>query len=404
MHYVNLPSNNIHQRRSSKLLKRITVPLLIVSFFVGIGIVFALLKTPSSFSYTFKIPFLGYTFSATDDKVNVLLLGNAGGRHDGGKLTDTIMVVSYNLKENKVVFISLPRDLWIDSLKMKINAAYEIGDEKDMGLNFAKDTVGDILGIPVHYAVRVDFSGFARAIDEIGGIDVQIERSFEDNYYPVEGKEDDLCGWTEEEREFGEEQAKELNIEKGNLKVLISPDGKIATDSAEPEKGLEYFTCRYEHVSFEKGLVTLDGKSALKYVRSRMGTNGEGSDFARSKRQQKVIEAFRNKMLSFETLVNPGRIKNLFTVFGESIETNIPIDDIVALYGVSKNMDESRSYVISNVGENALLINPPLQDYGGAWVLIPKDENYDKIHEFVGKAINWEVIDEATSSARSGSN
>lgn len=406
MHYINLPDqqNNIHKRRSTNLLKRITPTLFLIGFLVSLGIVFALLKTSSSFSYTFKLPFLGYPFLTTDDKVNVLLLGNAGGKHDGGQLTDTIMVASYNLKENKVVFISLPRDLWVEGLKMKINAAYEIGDEKGEGLKLAKETVGDILEMPVHYGVRVDFSGFEKAIDEVGGVDLQIERSFDDPYYPIEGKEDDLCGWREEEKEFSEEEAKEFNIEKGKVKVLISPEGKIATDSAEPEKGLEYFTCRYEQVSFKKGLITMDGATALKFVRSRMGTNGEGSDFARSKRQQKVIEAFRKKVLSVETAVNPQRIKGLLMIFGESVEIDIPVDDAVALYGVSKKMKMSKSYVISNTGEDALLYNPPLQDFGGAWVLIPKDKNYDKIHEFVKKALSWEEIDEATSSARSGDN
>lgn len=404
MHYINLPSYNIHQRKSSRLVKHITPTLFIISFFVGIGIVFAILKTPSSFNYSFKLPFIGYPFSTTDDKVNVLLLGNAGGRHAGGKLTDTIMVASYNLKDNRVVFISLPRDLWVESLKMKINAAYEIGDEKDEALAFAKEIVGDILGISVHYGIRVDFSGFEKAIDEVGGIDLQIERPFEDPFYPVEGKEDDLCGWREEEKEFSEEEAKELNIEKGKLKVLISLEGKIATDSAEPEKGLEYFTCRYEQVSFKKGPVVMDGKTSLKFVRSRMGTNGEGSDFARSKRQQKVLEAFRGKVLSFETLVNPAKLKNLLTTFGESVETDIPVDDAVVIYGMSKGVKEAKSYVISNTGKDALLLNPPLSDYGGAWVLIPKDKNYDKIHEFVKKVLNWEEIDEATSSAWTGSN
>ncbi|OGE14860.1 hypothetical protein A2111_02755 [Candidatus Daviesbacteria bacterium GWA1_38_6] len=406
MHYINLPSQqfNVHKRRSSRYLRRITPMLIIIGFLVGLGIVFALFKTPASFNYSFKLPFVGYPFSTTDDKVNVLLLGNAGGRHDGSKLTDTIMVASYNLRENRVVFISLPRDLWVESLKMKINAAYEIGDEKDEGLKFAKEIVADILGIPIHYGVRVDFSGFEKAIDEVGGINIDIERSFDDYNYPIEGKEDDLCGWAEEEREFNESDAKALNIEKGKLKVLISPEGKIATDSAEPEKGLEYFTCRYEQISFQKGLVTMDGETALKFVRSRMGTNGEGSDFARSKRQQKVLEAFRGKMLSFETFVNPIKLKNLLDTFGESVETDMPVDGAISIYGMSKGVRESRSFVITNSGKDALLLNPPLSDYGGAWVLIPKEKNYDKIHEFVLKTLNWEIINEATSSARTGNN
>lgn len=393
MHYIKL------QSQERNILKRITPVLIIIGILLGIGIIFAFFKTPTSFRYAFRIPFVGYPFLTTDDKVNILLLGNAGGRHDGAELTDTIMVASYNLKENRVVFISLPRDLWVDKIKAKLNTVYEIGEKDDGGLNLTKEIVGDILGIPVHYSVRVDFSGFERAVDEVDGVDVEVDRSFDDYFYPLNGKEDDLCGWREEEKEFNEEEANKLNIEPGKIKVLIDPEGKIATDSAEPEKGLEYFKCRYEHISFKVGLQDMNGETALKFVRSRMGTNGEGSDFARSKRQQKVVEAFRKKVLSLETLVNPSKIKNLFLSFGESIETDIPVDDIVALYGVSKNMKDSRSYALSNTGHNALLINPPLSDYGGAWVLIPESGNYDKIHQFVKKALSGELGNEATSSA-----
>src|SRR3989344_205123 len=400
MHYINLSAQpkNFHQKRSSRLLKKITPVFLLISAMVAIGLIFFLFKTPQSFNYSFRIPFIGYPFKTDGDIVNILLLGNAGGRHDGAKLTDTIMVASYNLKDSRVIFISIPRDLWIENLRAKVNAAYEIGDEKDEGLELAKKVVGEIFGIPIHYSIRIDFSAFEKAIDEVGGIDISVERTFDDYNYPITGKENDLCEWIEEEREFSEEEAKKLNIEPGKLKVLINPEGKIATDSAEPEKGLEYFKCRYEHISFKQGLVAMDGETALKFVRSRMGTNGEGSDFARSKRQQKVLEAFRNKILSVETVINPAKVKNLFTTFGQSFETDIPIDDIVALYGVSKNMKESRSFVISNTGKDALLINPPLKDYGGAWVLIPKDKNYDNIHEFTRKVLSGE-LNEATSSA-----
>lgn len=403
MQYIKLPqSNDLHQRRSSSLLKRITPILAVMGILVGIGLVFTLFKTPTSFDYTFKIPFLGYPFSTTDDKVNVLLLGNAGGTHDGAQLTDTIMVATYNLKENRVVFISIPRDLWVDSLSGKVNSAYEVGNDKSQGLKFAKETIGSILGIPIHYVIRLDFSGFEKAVDEVGGVDVGVEKSFDDYNYPVAGKEDDLCGWTEVEKDFNEEEAKKLNIETGQRKVLISPEGNIATDSAEPEKGLEYFKCRYEHINFKSGLTHMDGTTALKFVRSRMGSNGEGSDFARSKRQQKVLEAFREKMLSLETLVNPGRMKNLLTTFGESVETDIPVDDAVSLYRVSKKITESKNYVISNTGLDPLLYNPPLSDYGGAWVLVPKNKNYDGIHEFISKVLKGEES-EATSSARTRS-
>ncbi len=372
----------------------VVILIAVFSLFLGHG---------SAFEYAFKVTsaLAGPTFKSTDDRVNILLLGNAGGKHDGAYLTDTIMIASYNIKSNQATFISLPRDLWLDKNKAKINAIYEKGKDKGEGLKLAKETIGDMLGVTLHYAVRLDFSGFQKAIDEVEGIDVDIEHSFDDYRYPIAGKEDDLCGFKEEEKEFNEEEAKALNIEKGKRKVFIAPDGKIATDAAEPEKGEEYFSCRFEHIHFNKGVTHMDGETALKFVRSRKGTNGEGSDFARSARQQKVIESFRKKALSLETLFNPKKITGLIGAFGQSFESDIPIDDMLALYPLTKKMEGSTNIVLTNGGRDALLVNPPLSDYGGAWVLVPKDPSYGEIRAYIAKTLKGEEVKgESTPSAR----
>lgn len=402
MQYINLSSKEIHKRRSRILLKRITPVLIIISTIIAIGIIRAIFSSPTSFDYAFRIPFIGYLFDTTDDKVNILLLGNAGGNHDGTYLTDTVMVVSYNLKKRHVNFISLPRDLWLDEQKLKLNAVYETGEEKKQGLKFTKEIVGGVLGIPIHYSIRMDFNGFEMAINEVEGIEVDVEKTFDDFLYPIAGKEEDLCGWMEEEREFSEEDAKNLGLDPGKRKVLVKED-KIATDSAEPEKGYEYFDCRFEHIHFDKGLTKMDGETALKYVRSRMGSSGEGNDFARSKRQQRVIESFRKKVLSLETIFNPKKLAGLIGAFGQSIETDIPIDDMIELYKLSKQVESSSNFVISSSGEAPLLINPPQSDYGGVWVLVPKDGNFSETKNYVKKILAGE-IDEASNSARTGSN
>lgn len=376
----------------------ILVILLALAIFIS-----GLSGTSSVISYIFS----GVNLKSSEGRVNILLLGIAGGIHGGANLTDTIMVASYNLKDKSVHLISIPRDLWLPSLKSKANAVYEIGLGQDNGLELSKVVVGNVVGLPIHYSLRIDFRGFIKAIDTLGGIEVEVERSFDDYSYPIAGKENDLCGNKEEEREFSEEEAKKLNIEPGKIKVLITPDGNIATDSAEEDQGVKYFACRFEHVGFEKGLKHMDGQLALKYVRSRHGTNGEASDFARSKRQQKMLEAIRGKILSFETLSNPGKIAELIKTFGQSLDTDISPSDAFEFYKLSKGLSKIDRILINDSpikglrdGREALLIHPQSSDYGGAYVLISQDDDFSIIHDYVRKMLQGEAENEATDSSR----
>lgn len=389
---------NLGRRRSNRLVKKFFPILFIASIIFIVAVIFAIFSGPGQ-AIRFIFPNLTF-LDSNDGKVNVLVLGNAGGVHEGAYLTDTIIVASYDLDENKIYLISLPRDLWIDKVKGKLNSVYEIGQSQDRGLGFTKDVVENILDIPIHYAIRIDFRGFIKAIDEIGGVEVSVANSFEDPNYPIEGRANDLCGWVEEEKEFSEEEAKKLNIPPGKRRVLTK-DGAIATDSAEENKGFEYFPCRYERISFKSGLQKMNGETALKFVRSRMGTNNEGSDFARSKRQQAVLEALRKKVLSLETLFNPGKISAFVQALDQSLEMDMSAKDILEFYRLVKKIASVRSFVISADGPNALLINPPLNNFGGAWVLLPKDGNFKKIQEYVQKILRGEG-DEASSSARPG--
>lgn len=339
----------------------------------------------------------GTSLRSTNGMVNVVLLGMAGGSHDGATLTDTIVVFSYNLKTDQVFLISIPRDLWMPSLQSKANAVYQIGLTQGDGLHLAKTIFGNVIGLPVHYGLRVDFSGFVKAVDTLGGIEVLVERSFDDYNYPIGGKEDDLCGYREEEREFSDEEAKNLNIEPGRRKVLISEDGSIATDSAEEDKGIKYFSCRFEHISFSKGLTSMDGETALKYVRSRRGTNSEASDFARSKRQQKALDAIRTKALSLDTLFSLQKTSELTKTFGQSLDTDISMTDVLEFIRLLGRLEGTQNFVL----DDSVLFHPNPQDYGGAYVLVSQDDDFSTVHEYVRKILTGEInLDEATSAAR----
>lgn len=401
-------TNSFKTRKAKNIFHKLIPLLIVVGILISLAIFLVTRSGTSSYVSSVTSFLSGSSLKSTDDRVNVLLLGIAGGTHDGANLTDTIMVASYNLKTHEIFLISIPRDLWLPSLKSKANAVYEVGQSQNNGLGLGKTVMGNIVGLPIQYALRIDFRGFVNAVDILGGVDVTVNKTFDDYNYPIEGKEDDLCGFSEKEIDVSEDQAKQMNVEPGKLKVFVAPDGTIATDSAKEDLGAKYFTCRYEHLHFDKGLVHMDGATALKFVRSRHGTNGEASDFARSQRQEKAIEAIRGKMLSIETLTNPGKISDLLKTFGRSIDTDLSATDMIEFYKAFRKVDKIQTFVLDDSqkkdlpnNRTSLLVHPPNGDYGGAYVLISLDDDFSGVQGYVKKILIGELtIDEATASAR----
>lgn len=385
--------NPLRVKRINKIIKKFLPIAIIIAILLCIAF---FLSTLSGTSPVVNLITTGTSLSSDEQRINVLLLGMAGGKHDGATLTDTILVASYNLKSKQLHIISIPRDLWLPAMRAKVNSVYQTGMKDQNGLNLAKTVVGNIVGLPIHYGLRIDFNGFVESVDALGGVEVTIEKTFDDYNYPITGKENDLCGFREEEKDFSAEEAQKLNIEAGKRKVFISPEGAVATDSAQEDKGAKYFSCRYERIHFDKGLSLMDGETALKFVRSRHGTNGEGSDFARSARQEKVIQAIRNKVLSLETLTNLQKLKELLDVLGKSIDTDISIKDGAEFFKIFKSLKSTHSIVL----DDSLLYHPLPADYDGAYVLISQDDDFTIVHQYIEKIFEEDQKNEATSSAR----
>jgi LCP family protein required for cell wall assembly len=303
-----------------------------------------------------------------NNRVNVLLLGIGGEGHDGPNLTDTMIVASIDKKGKDVALVNIPRDLWVPENQAKINAAYAAGQEKNgKGLAAAEKTVSNLFGVPIHYGVRLDFNGFEKAINLIGGLDINVENSFVDTHYPIAGKENDTCGIEVEE--------------KGGETYFIDATGsaQLLTEENNP------FDCRYEMLKFTKGLIHMDGATALKYVRSRHGTNGENSDFARSARQEKVLTAFRQKVFSSETLLNPKKLLDLANTFGRSIDTDIHPDEVPLLLKLAQRAKAAniRRIVLDSGRPDSLLDEGDPNNYFGAFVLIPKNNKWQELAEYI---------------------
>lgn len=349
-------------------LKKILVLLFLV-ITLGLEVI---VKSGSISSIFFQVLFnKNIDLKKTDPQtINILLLGIGGGNHEGPRLTDTIILASLNIKDPKVSLISLPRDMWSFDLNSRINSAYEKGESKKEGggLVLAKTIVGKITGQEINYAVVIDFSGFVKAVDLMGGLDIDVDRGFDDYQYPITGNENKLCGKTEEEVETF-----------------------TASNSAETELP-KFFPCRYEHLRFEKGKQHMDGETALKFVRSRHASGPEGTDFARSQRQEKVIQAFMDKTFSLRIIGNPTKIIGLYNTVQDSIDTDIKqneFDDFIKL--AQKFQNAKIESVVVDYGDQedkrgGLLTHPPISEkYRYQWTLVPRigENDFSEIHEYI---------------------
>lgn len=291
----------------------------------------------------FKLVFTrGVPLQATDNRVNILVLGIAGGTHEGPDLTDTMIVASVSKEKPSVSLLSIPRDMWSEALKDRINSAYHYGEAKRTGGGkvLAKAVVEDVTGLVIHYVVVVDFSQFEQLIDIVDGIDVVVPKAFIDTQYPIAGKENDECG------------------------------------------GDTTFACRYETVQFSAGSQHMDGATALIYVRSRHAEGNDGTDFARGVRQQDVIVALKEKIMKMQPWFHPTIAKRLIQVADQATDTDMTIGEQLTM---GKYLLGVRSSSISKISIEPLLINPPSWMYG-RYVLIP-EKDYETIHAFIKKSL-----------------
>lgn len=256
-------------------------------------------------------------------QINVLLLGVGGEGHDGPFLTDTMILAQIRPDIGEATLTSIPRDYFVtlpDKSQQKINSAFAYGlDSKkmdwDRGGLWARTVVEEISGLKVPYFAVIDFSGFEKAVDQIGGLDIKIENTFTDYEYPDSG-----------------------------------------TGYLPPQ-------------TFTKGDEHMSGERALIFARSRHAAGIEGGDFARSLRQQKIIDAFKEKVFNLNLVKDSGALNQLLNNFAEHFHTNMSPGQLLKFYKILKEKN-IKTLSLSLDGNTGLICDRILAS-NGAYVVIP---------------------------------
>lgn len=224
------------------------------------------------------------------DAINILLLGTDARPGERISRTDAIILVHLNPRMNRVSMLSVPRDLTVDVPGFgsnKVNAAYAIGEQQlgaGYGPSLAKATVSQLVGVPVHNVVVVNFDGFQHIVDTLGGISIDVPQPIDDPYFPV----DEYAG-----------------------DVRTMP------------------------VKFSSGPQVMDGRTALMYARTRHADN----DFGRNQRQQQVLMAIFDAIRAKGLLSQLTSIDDYTAALRDAIRTDLSHSQLLWLAQVGSQLD-----------------------------------------------------------------
>ncbi|WP_225804678.1 LCP family protein [Streptomyces sp. NK15101] len=223
--------------------------------------------------------------------LDILVLGSdsrsgdngAYGKDEGGARSDTAMVVHVYEGHKKASVVSIPRDTLVTrpsctdgrgtavagERRVMFNTAYEVG-----GPACAVKTVESMSGIRMDHYIEVDFTGFKKLIDELGGVEITTTRPIEDDK---------------------------------------------------------------SHLDLAPGTHTLDGEQSLGLVRTRKSV-GDGSDLGRIQLQQAFMKAFIDQVKDVGVLTNPTRLYGLADAATKAITPDSELDSVQELMGFAKGL------------------------------------------------------------------
>ncbi|UZJ29604.1 LCP family protein [Streptomyces endophytica] len=228
-----------------------------------------------------------------DGSMDILVMGSdsrAGkngeyGKDEGGARSDTAMVVHVFKGHKKASVVSIPRDTLISrpdcttkdgknvpgEQRAMFNTAFEVG-----GPACAVKTVESISGIRMDHFIEVDFTGFKKLIDALGGVDITTTKAIND---------------------------------------------------------------RNSHLHLQPGHHTLDGEQSLGLVRTRHGVpGGDGSDLGRIQLQQTFLKALMNQVKNVGVLTNPTKLYDVADTATKAITTDTDLNSVSELTGLAKSL------------------------------------------------------------------
>lgn len=285
----------------------------------------------------------------TDGKKNILILGvdSLQNRGDVPPLSDTIVIASIDLSTGNITTLPLPRDLWSETYRTKINALYAYGIDRNPNdpTDFPQETLSNLTGLDLHHTIILSLDELASLIDIIGEIEVEVSEGFVDTQFP-----------------------------RSNVNINIETDPEVL----------------FETVTFEKGTQLMSGERALKYIRSRKSQGDEGTDLARSARQQQVIQAIVQKLLQTQTLTDPRLLAKLYLWYQDNFDQYLSREELVA---TGKALTPNRKYIefesvnlsIYPESLNGIIFHPPVWQYNGQWVYEVRD--LDKFREEINNQL-----------------
>lgn len=277
-------------------------------------------------------------YMGISDRVNILIMGYGGSGHDGAYLTDSLVVMSVMPQSHHTTLISVPRDLWIQyppnsGNYAKINTVYPVASKYNADPVAGGDAVAQkvslVTGLDIKYWMTINFAGFRDFINAIGGVDVNVPDAFKANY---------------------------------------------------PANDDPTINASWKTVQFTKGLHHMDGETAIEYARARyvIDNPAEGTDFARSARQQIIMKAALTKLKDWHTWPS---FFSALDALKQTMYTNLSLADL-AMFALKMDLNNAHRVGLSF---SNVLVNDTSPD--GQDILLPKNNDWNAIKTYINQQL-----------------